>query len=165
MRYMRLTLALALLVFFTCPKNTDAQIRDPILGTRTALTTAPDTTILALTHRIEALEALVAALQQKTAFIKSTSPLMLDAGSEMMTIRSLNGVTLEAGTTLAIRAGSNASLTSISALNISAGTTLDLYGRPVRHNGGTTPMACALPGTNQIVPCDANVQSLRGPQQ
>ena len=164
MRYMRLTLALALLVFFTCPKDTDAQIREPLISTRT-LASVTDTSAAALLKRIEALEALVATLQQKTAFIKSASPLMLDAGSENLTIRSANGVILEAGTTLGIRSGSNASFTSSSGLYLSGATTLDLYGRPVRLNGGGTPLACALQTTNQIIPCDANVQSLRGPQQ
>jgi hypothetical protein len=162
---MRLIPCIALLLLVTLATNANAQIRDPILGTRTAITTAPDTTILALTHRIEALESLVAALQQKTAFIKSASPLMLDAGSENLTIRSANAVVVEAGSTLGIRAGSSASLTSSSSLYISGATTLDLYGRPIRHNGGGTPLACALQTTNQIIPCDANVQSLRGPQQ
>ena len=177
MRYMRLTLALALLIFFTCPKDTDAQIRDPILGTRTAITTAPDTTILALTHRIEALEALVAALQQKTAFIKSVNPLVLDPGAD---VTILGGqISLEARTTMNLRGGTNTeiragnqllvnssgpldvrggsglTLRSGSSLLVEAGSMLDLKGSMVRHNGGTAPVACAV--TNAVVACSGTV--------
>jgi hypothetical protein len=147
------------LLLATPAANASAQIRDPILGTRTAITTSPDTTILALTHRIEALESLVAALQQKTAFIKSSNPLVLDAGSDL-TIRG-NAVVVEAGTTLGIRSGSNASIMSSSRLDILASTILDLSGRPVRHNGGTSPIACA-PSMLQVVACDTNV-TMMGP--
>jgi len=159
---MRLIPCIALLLLVMPATTASAQIRDPILGTRTAITTSPDTTILALTHRIEALESLVAALQQKTAFIKSSSPLVLDAGSDL-TIRG-NAVVVEAGTTLQIRSASNASMMSSARLDIVANTILDLSGRPVRHNGGTSAIACAPSPLSQVVACDNNVTML-GPSR
>ncbi|HZJ01334.1 MAG TPA: hypothetical protein VFD22_11795 [Gemmatimonadaceae bacterium] len=135
MRCMRLTLSIALLIFLTLPTNTNAQI-----VSRLSLT-SPDTTILALTHRIEALEATVAQLQQKLAFIKSVSPLVFDAGGDM-TIRG-GQISVEAAAAFSLRAGTNASIRSGNQLLVDAAGPLDLKGNNIRHNGGSVPVVCA----------------------
>ncbi len=149
---------------------------------RTAITApAPDSTIDRLTKRIEALENLVAQLQQRTAFIKSVSPLVLDAATDQVTIRGgqillepRTGFTLRAGTdvgilagnTLELRGTSNMTLRSSAQLLVEAGSVLDLKGSSVRHNGGSVPIACAASTVNgqTITPCSATV-GVPGPGQ
>lgn len=159
MKYMRLIPCIALLLLVTPATNVKAQIRDPILSTRTAITTAPDTTILALTHRIEALESTIAQLQQKLAFIKSVNPLVLDPGADV-TIKG-GRVSLEAQNSLDVKAGSNSTIQSWGNLIVESKGMLDLKGMQVRHNAGTMPVACTPPyagGGNALPgPCSLNV--------
>ena len=79
MNYTRHVLSAGLLLLFAQGTAAHAQIET--LRTRTAIA-SPDSTIDKLTKRVEALESTVAALQQKLAFIKSVSPLVLAAPSE-----------------------------------------------------------------------------------
>lgn len=153
MRCMRLILCVVPALFLASATTANAQILSP---SRLSVV-SPDTTIAALTKRIEALESTVAQLQQKLAFIKSVNPLVLDPGGDI-TIRGAL-VTLEAGNNLTIRSSAAASIRSGSTLLIEAGATLDLKGATVRHNGGSVPIACAASVVNgqTISPCSPSV--------
>src|SRR5215208_3431279 len=140
MRYMRLVLCTVLSLFSARATIANAQILSTTTRTLST-TTTPDSTIYLLTKRIEALESIVAQLQQKTAFIKSASPLMFDAGGDL----SIRGgqVSVDAMSTFSLRAGAGASIRSGNQLLVEASSVLDLKGSSIRHNGGTAPVACA----------------------
>ena len=131
----RLVVALAF-VAIALPFSAGAQIETL---TRTAYTR--DTAIERLTKQIEALENTIAQLQQKLAFIKSVSPLVLDAGGDL-TIRAGN-VSFFAQSGLEVRAGTGMSLRSGNQVLLEAAGTMDLKGAAIRHNGGTNPVACS----------------------
>jgi len=145
----------------------NAQIISP---SRIAIAPAPvDSTVIKLTQRVEALEAMVAQLQQKVVFVKSVAPLVLDAGGDMtirggqISVDATGALSLRAGTVLGVAAGSdlnlrsysNTSLRSGNLLSVEASGVLDLKGSTVRHNGGGVPIACAPSGT--VVPCNPSV--------
>jgi hypothetical protein len=148
MNYTRHVLSAGLLLLFAQGTAAHAQIET--LRTRTAIA-SPDSTIDKLTKRVEALESTVAALQQKLAFIKSVSPLVLDAGGDLqiratqISFDANTAMSLRAGTTLGVTAGSdlnlrgfsNASLRAGAQMSVEAGTILDLKGSSIRHNGVT----------------------------
>ena len=155
MRYLRLILCL-ISVAYTSSAN--AQIRESIstrIGTTTTDTT---TTIASLSTRIQALESTIAQLQQKLAFIKSVSPLVLDPGADV-TIRG-GRIALEAQTNLDVKAGSNSTIQAWGNLIVESKVALDLKGMPVRHNAGTMSVVCAPVGGATFGtpgPCSANV--------
>ena len=141
MKCMRFIPCIALLLLVTPATNATAQIRDPTILSRT-IAPAPDTGITALTRRIEALEATVAQLQQKLAFVKSVSPLVLDPGTGAdVTIRGWR-VSLEANADLDVKTGSNATILAWGNLTVESKNLLDLKGLTVRHNSGTMAIAC-----------------------
>lgn len=164
MTYTRLVLFVGLLLSFARTTPVDAQIQTL---SRTAIATT-DSTIDRLTKRIEALESTVAQLQQKIAFIKSVSPLVLDASADAVTIRGAQisfeasgGLNARAGTTVDLTAGSNLTLRGTGNTTIRSGgqtlveaaAVLDLKGSSIRHNGGTVPVACAAStATGQTAP-------------
>lgn len=137
MKCVRITPRVALLLLLAPAMNASAQITT--LSTRTAI--APDTTITVLTRRIEALEATIAELQQKLAFIKSVNPLVLDPGGDVR-IRA-NQIELDAGMAFTLRAATGATINSSNTVLIQAGAALDLKGSSIRHNNGSVPIACA----------------------
>jgi len=160
MTHTRVVLSVALLLSFAGATPAIAQITT--LSTRTAIVPV-DSTVDKLTKRIEALESLVAQLQQKTAFIKSASPLMLDAGSEPVSFRAVEfrfdagtgfnvragtNVDLQAGSDLTLRASNNTTIRGSGPVLVEAGAALDLKGSSVRHNGGSVPIACAASAVN-----------------
>jgi len=159
MTHTRLVLSAGLLLSFAGAAPATAQITTL---SRTAIA-APDSTIDKLTKRIEALESTVAALQQKIAFIKSASPLVLDAGADAVTIRAAQvsfdvggALSMRAGTTVALTSGtdmnlrstSNASLRAGNQMLVEAASVLDLKGASIHHNGGSVPIACAASVVN-----------------
>ena len=100
------------------------------------------TTIDALTKRIAALESAVAQLQQQTAFIKSASPLVLDASGAAVTIRG-GQISVDAASGFDIRAGSNATIRGGALVTVDGAGGLDLKGAFVKLNNGDRPVACA----------------------
>ena len=155
----RLVIFAGLLLSFVHATPTDAQIETL---SRTAITTS-DSTIDRLTKRLAALENTVAQLQQKIAFIKSVSPLMLDAGTDGISIRggqisidahgafnlrAGSGAQIESGSDLTLKGGANTFVRSSGQLLVQAGAILDLKGSSVRLNGGTFPVACAGSAAN-----------------
>ena len=143
MTHPRLVLSAGLLLSFASTTPATAQISTL---SRTAIA-APDSTIDKLTKRIEALESTVAALQQKIAFIKSVSPLVLDAGADAVTIRAAQ-VSFDVAGALSMRAGSNASIRAGNQMLVEAASVLDLKGASIHHNGGSVPIACAASVVN-----------------
>ena len=156
MKCMRLFPCIALLLLVASVEKTNAQIREP-LTSRISTAGAVDTSAAALLKRIEALESTIAQLQQKLAFIKSVSPLVIDAGGDL-TIRG-NQVAVESQLNLNIRSGGAASITATSQFFIRSHASLDLAGLPLRLNAGNSPVACAPQsmGGQVVVTCDPNV--------
>lgn len=149
MKYLRLVLCIGLCTVFGRATSANAQI-----VSRLSLT-SPDTTILALTHRIETLESTIAQLQQKLAFIKSVNPLVFDAGSGVdVRIRAEN-IVFESGSALTLKAGTNMSVQGANQVLVQAFGVLDLKGSTVRHNGGSVPVACAA--GSPVVACSGTV--------
>ena len=144
MTHTRVVLSAALLLSFAGATPAIAQLTTT-LSTRTAI--APvDSTVDKLTKRVEALESLVAQLQQKTAFIKSVNPLMIDPGADV-NIRGTH-ISLEAGVGLEMKATTGLVIKSGNQIYLDATGLLDLKGSSVRHNGGSVPVACALSTAN-----------------
>ena len=113
-----------------------------IIGTRTITSPTDAATIDALTKRIQTLESIVAQLQQQTAFIKSASPLVLDASGAAVTIRG-GQISVDAASGFDIRAGSNATIRGGALVTVDGAGGLDLKGSVVKLNNGDRPVACA----------------------